>query len=451
MDAYQRSKQVRRAKQNDANAKIRQALRGTNPHTANLVFDLSKGEQGNKIDKNRRAHAKAIEVVSGLLSSFALPMRPRFEFNGIRKNAVDESGNISEGVIKIGVILHTMLNHKARIDVPVIVKNGSIIEPAVFFYNDAPYVMCAPALEELVRAGSLRKETQPRGMFSAPSTTDVTSADLPTQPIVNQEHMFSPGPRNPFTFRRQYNKEAQHKAEPRKRTNIDTPTEMPELWNGDVQDEMLDPSERRREKLFEPGAKVKMSEDFQARERGGGHLIIPKGESGVVMKDQEGDGKMLYVCFEALGMGAHVPKRMLKSAARMKKLSQIGGPEYIQESYVIEHPAGLQNAGYRLGASSGEGMVFYDHIDGQWSPFDSSEASAALANQLTEESWMAHLAADAVPFREVMWTKTAAATTDQVKNEVRQMLREGYQVVDIKEAIKRRYPEQSTEALQGLN
>ena len=43
-----------------------------------------------------------------------------------------------------------------------------------------------------------------------------------------------------------------------------------------------------------------------------------------------------------------------------------------------------------------------------------------------------------------------AATVDQVRHQVQEMLREGYQTVDIKAAIQRQYPEQANEALKGL-
>lgn len=448
MDIYRKSSQARRAKQKEANSKVRDALSGLNPKTSGLVFDLSSGKDGYKA--NNRAHVKAMELVAGLIGKFALPIRPKLSFQGMVKNASDKHGNIEDGVVNIGVELHTLMKHRAKIDVPVLIRSNSLLEPAVFFHNGAPYVMCEPALKELVRGGSLTKEMQPRGMFSGP-IGDATSKDLPRQPLINQENMYSPGARNPWTFKRHHNKEAQHKAEPRKRTNIDTPTEMPELWDNDVPDETLDVSERRRDGLYEVGAKVKLTEDFQARERGGSNVLVPKGEIGIVMKDMEGDGKILHVCFEEMGLGAYIPKRMLKNAS-IKKVSQVNAPEYIQETFLVEHPAGAMTAGYKFGASSSDGgMVFYDNIDGEWFAFDGSENSDITASKLNSEGWHLFMNADAAPFGQVSWSKTASVTPDQVKNEVRQMIREGYTAIDIKEAISRRFPEQAAEALQGLN
>ena len=90
--------------------------------------------------------------------------------------------------------------------------------------------------------------------------------------------------------------------------------------------------------------------------------MIPKGESGKVLRDMEGDGQMLFIHFQDLNFSAIIPNMMLKKASR-----------------------------------------------------------------------------------------TAATTLDQVRNEVKAMLREGYQEVDIKEAVSRKYPEHADEALKGLN
>lgn len=354
MGLFEDAKKNLKAKREANKANIHNALHGLSPRTADLMFDLSHGEKGYKLDNTRRAHVKAIELVSSLLGSFSLPVRPRLQYQGMIRNSIDDNGIIEDGIIKIGVTLNTLMGHKAYIDIPVIVRGKKLVEPAVFFYDNAPYVMCGPALDDLVKRGSLQKETQIRRIFSPPLDGVAPQGEGAREPITNHEHMFSPGARNPYNFRRQYNKTA---GEPRKRTNIDVPAERPELWDHDVQDEILDPAERRRDELFGIGSDIILTEDIQARDRGGGHLIIPSGERGKVLKDSCGEGKMLQVNFQELGITATIPKRFLRTAA----------------------------------------------------------------------------------------------TVEQVQNEVKAMLREGYQDVDIKEAIKRRYPTQAEEVLSSFN
>lgn len=396
MGAYDNFMKSRKKVRKNNNRHIRSALRGTTPKSASLIFDLSSGDKGQKVNIDKRAHIKAIEIVSDLIGGFHLPVRPTIEYHGMLKQATDNKGNITDGLIKIGVSLRTLMGHKANIDIPVIIRNGSLLEPAVFFFEQAPYVMCGPAFEDLVKVGALQKEMQPRSLYSPPMDGHPEFGNNPRTPITNQDHMFSPGSRNPWTMRRGSKmgdwlgidsntaekktpknpkqrdehvedwmnldknaaKEVGHgNGKPRQRTNIDTPTEIPELWEPGVPDAYMDVAERNREGLLEPGTMVTLEEDVKTKARGGGYLVLPSGEQGQVLKDLEGDGKMLYVLFPAMGIKTPVPKKMLKSAA----------------------------------------------------------------------------------------------SSDQVKYEISQMIREGYPTVDIKEAIKRRYPEQADEVLSGIN
>lgn len=487
MSIYERFKQATRA-QKLAKSNIGHAVRGATTRTSALISDLSnKSKNTVRVDINRRAHTKAIELVADLISSFALPSQPRLEYRGMIKQATDDSGNITSGLVRVGAQLRTLIGHKINIDIPVMIRNSSLLSPSVFFYNDAPYVLCSTALEELMKNGSAVRSMQPRGMYSAPVDGEpVHPNDYPIMPISNTENMYSPGSRNPWTFRRyssqqpknpkqrdehleiwmNLDKKAQidfftsiwravdnvdgkflnngvdlkdpmhtefrssfydsvitdlqqaaeaihtdnveqtvslldsanskltefntkhektmspdqnqamaslmseitrasqavqsnkiaHNGKPRERTNIDTPAEKPEL-HPEAPDAVLDEAERSREDLLHPGDCVKLEEDLQARNRGGGHIVIPSGEEGHVVRDIGGDGKILYVEFTAFDVKMPAPAYFLRAAS---------------------------------------------------------------------------------------------VTTDQVQHEIREMIREGYSEVDIRETIARRFPEHAKQALEGL-
>ena len=99
MDLYDRFRQARSQVREANKKKIQGALNNIMPKTASLVFDLSQGEKGKKIDNNRRAHVKAVELVSSLLNSFSLPVRPMLSYRGMVKNAIDNTGVIEDGII----------------------------------------------------------------------------------------------------------------------------------------------------------------------------------------------------------------------------------------------------------------------------------------------------------------------------------------------------------------
>jgi hypothetical protein len=472
---YEKARAMRRQKQGQVNAQVRDAMRGLTPRTAKLTFDMSN-RTTNTINENKNARIKAVAMVSDLLESFDLPSRAKFEYLGMVKEATSKDGTIEDGVVKIGAVIPSLMGHKISIDIPVIIKKKSLLEPAVFFYDGAPYVLCRPALDQLVKRGTLNKEVlERRNMYAPPPMEQWMALDHePARtPIINRDHMFNPGSRNPWKFKRysqttpkqidllnpqevqdphrpttnmtidqmfaelsklqlddknkkwvddmkKYYTSGKWKTEPdgeefitswlndalhrnqeymdigksvsegvgiepgevdwrspatkyktvdaakektqRERTNIDTPTEMPELWKGDVAEEVLDMAERDRSDVWQVGDEVKLSKDFEVRERGGSQLIIPSGEKGKIIRMNDGAGLCFMVEFPEMELTVpDVPSRFLKSADNRK-----------------------------------------------------------------------------------------AATVDQVKHEVREMLREGYPAVDIKAAVEKKYPEHASEALKGL-
>ena len=127
---YKEAQQVRRGKQKKVNSQVRSALRGLMPKNAKLTFDLTDN-QNNHIDINRNAKIKSIAIVSDLLDSFGLPSKAKLEYHGMLKNATNKNGDIEDGIVKIGAIISTLMAHKIAVDIPVIVKNKKLIEPAV--------------------------------------------------------------------------------------------------------------------------------------------------------------------------------------------------------------------------------------------------------------------------------------------------------------------------------
>ena len=460
-EMYKLASMNRRAETSKSVSKIRDAMRGVPSHTAALTFDMSMLSGNNSINTDQNATVKALSMVSTLLNSFSIPMKPRLMHLGTIKNA-SEGSKSGASIIRIGATLQTLLGHKAQIDIPVMVHDRSLIEPSVFFYEGAPYVMCASAINELIKRGSMFKQTKIRGMYSSPVPQSVNEQQLPDQPIMNRDHMFNPGSQNPWKFRRysqtnsdelrwevhgfsddepdylveKFNDEATatkcckennqseagksrttpedwkhitfyvldtqtgekkasvHKSQRGGQTSItiyrfdDQEVEheilvkcryIPEhtpSWSGfeerfqqptepaevdiisatmdgqpvdltseeerevhekvveeistsgreyepdddrffasrKASENILDPADRDQEEYFTPGTEVATTEQVSVYERGGTHINIPKGETGVVLRDTQGDNKVLYVCFPELECEAIVPHHQLKVA-----------------------------------------------------------------------------------------------------------------------------------------
>jgi len=123
------------------------------------------------------------------------------------------------------------------------------------------------------------------------------------------------------------------KKETRKRVNIDEAVAFTDPSQNTMPDSMLDTMERDQSKWFHTGDEVKLSSDCEVRERGGTFLVLPKGETGEVVRDMHGDGTQIFVEFQDLGLAAVIPANFLKSAA-------------VQEEQVIHEIKALKAAGY---------------------------------------------------------------------------------------------------------
>jgi len=676
MNTYKKAVAVRRQKQSKINSRIKAAMSGLPSHTAKLNFDLTDRDTNKKIDVPRNARIKAIAIVSDLLDSFGLPSKAKLNYLGTVKKATTKDGDIKDGILKVGAVISTLLGHKIAIDVPVIVRDKSLLEPAVFFYDGSPFVLCKQAIDQLIKRGTLDKAiAERRNLYSPPLMEKWLGIDHePARtPIINKDHMFNPGSRNPWKFRRYSQKNVmvdcpectgagsssathgegtfeipcenckgsgnievnpsdiiegkdtwtrcpdcgeytQHDQcvscqqsgssdvegarlsphaeeqckqcgysmpaneagcrqcgaprqaciqkkqakdkKPRERTNIDTPTEFPEVWKGDLPQQVLDPAERSREDLFGVGQAVKLSEDFEARERGGGQVVVPSGERGKVVRDMKGDGLCLMVNFPDMDISAIVPKRFLKLATQegsnhpfdkqarltpgvysivlpdfpetgwtlfvdpsgnaVLQYTRKTGAEIIGSIYpnpvqshpgiedviaaaietnkdeMVESVADMQqyinSAGikYDLESEFNEQTQLREQeyggdkegisereLENPWvtsgEPSHEPEIKSKCQWCLSEMEETAGTAQGEVICQKcVEWAKAnpgectpeqlkdlgatrTAATTEQVKHEIREMLREGYTPVDIIAAVKEKYPEHAVEVLKNLS
>jgi hypothetical protein len=764
---FEKARIVRRQKQAKTNAQVKEAMQGLTPRTAKITFDMSN-RTNTVVDQNKNARIKAVAMVSDLLESFDLPSRAKFEYLGMVKEATSKDGTIEDGIVKIGAVIQTLMGHKLSIDIPVIIKKKSLLEPAVFFYDGAPYILCRPALDQLVKRGTLNKEVQQkRNLYSPPPMEQWQAIDHEParMPILNRDHMFNPGSRNPWKFRRYsqtqgalkdvwqqthekmpdhaktllgerpagsqwggegfaehhidlpwedvtektpenvrfpgakyyhiphetrmqhfpkssvgaiplnefpqellgkiqltqgahgkemqireedvspeftkkheetgahvitgpedfgdavwtahpgpimsplprdfdgdinklfaqgkpfavkvvkapktdktaspmipkdpekvkeltknkpkenlrpwedkpvelagshpkiYNEtmadetkivpieeimdkdgtmgitkysdgaiiywgqnhnsegtkpdgsaiskqefrslptthpywsgwrdeyadkqrlltdaetmELEHHlygtaktAEDRERTNIDTPTETPELWKGDVAEEVLDPAERDRSDIWQVGDEVSVTKNFEVRERGGGQVIIPSGEKGKIIRNIDGTGLCFVVEFPEMDLTANeVPARFLKSAALNLKpdtaeIYEISPGQYVMYHTYSEHP--------------GLAWETFSDDPGSFDPNDADEIDINTVDvskyKLVDKHDFRGAPGTTAPDGTVA-TRTAVATVDQVKHEIREMLREGYPTVDIRAAVEKKYPEHAPEALRGL-
>ena len=447
MDMYTKAKIVRRQKQGQINAQIKNALRGLTPRTAKITFDISD-RTTNTVDENKNARIKAVAMVSDLLDSFDLPSRAKFEYLGMVKEATSKDGVIEDGIVKIGATIQTLMGHKIAIDIPVIVKDKNLLEPAVFFSDGSPFILCRQAIDQHIKRGTLYKETpERRNMYSPPPMEQWMAIDHEQArvPILNRDHMFNPGSRNPWKFRRYSGKTAAPGFLDAVTPILDKYAELEVFDLLEANDSGLaiaatssNPAVSSAVKEIAELAKQHGLTENKPHDSPYG-LIFSFGNVQDYVKTAQRNTPRERTNIDTPAETPElwkddVAEEVLDPAERDRSdVWQVGDEVKLAKDLEVRERGGTQ-----IIIPSGEAGKIIRNIDG---------AGMCFVVEFPDMELTAH----EVPARFLKSTNNKkAATIDQVKHEVRSMIREGYPVVDVKATVIRKYPEHATEALKGL-
>jgi hypothetical protein len=79
--------------------------------------------------------------------------------------------------------------------------------------------------------------------------------------------------------------------------------------------EFLDTGEKKVERKFSPGEKVRIRKEYKVRDRGGILHTLSRGERGIVLRDYDGDQRVFVVRFPELGYAAKCPTTVLSGGS----------------------------------------------------------------------------------------------------------------------------------------
>ena len=134
---------------------------------------------------------KAVREVLGQLS---FPMGWDARYLGVKRASGTGSFGVEDGVINMQVEFKSRLGARHHIEVPVFVRAGRALAPAVLMHNGRIRTITQHAIDDIVKAAELTKPVLDRKMFSPPS--DQRGAPRRT-PIIQKDmfHNASRGPR----------------------------------------------------------------------------------------------------------------------------------------------------------------------------------------------------------------------------------------------------------------
>src|SRR5579872_3227391 len=114
---------------------------------------------------------KAIETTRDLLDTFDFPVQPRLQYTGVKtfRRASDElNAPVEDGIIMLTASFVTQSGVKNEVGIPVLVRDGMIVQPSVMFHEGTMKVIAPSSVNQIIATGTFDQPLPSRGQFSGP-------------------------------------------------------------------------------------------------------------------------------------------------------------------------------------------------------------------------------------------------------------------------------------------
>jgi hypothetical protein len=187
-------RQARRAARQETHSKVGEALR----REAGGAWDLSRKLHGTSRPKTLpECITAAIGITRDLLAEFDFPSPPQLSYTGVKevKTANNERNSpVEDGVLMLVARFQTVSGVRNEIQIPVQIRQGSILQPSVFLHNGTMSVIAPSSVKEILASGTFKQTYPAREMFSGPiSPQDQQHWYDSTQNSKMDHSRFSPG------------------------------------------------------------------------------------------------------------------------------------------------------------------------------------------------------------------------------------------------------------------
>lgn len=114
----------------------------------------------------------AMQYVVDALSEFDAGGKLDPSYGGMKRGAGSGAHGITEGSITINIDVRPAEGMPRRLEVPVQVKNGHMLQPSIVYNQGTPYVMCQASLDDIMAGAEVKQSVQVdrENMYSLPKT-----------------------------------------------------------------------------------------------------------------------------------------------------------------------------------------------------------------------------------------------------------------------------------------
>lgn len=241
-------------------------------------WDLREDPEGAYKIGGQHPGIAAVLLVRKALSEFDIPTPMNLRYAGMKRVTGKPPYHIGDGHIMVRAELMSLSSVRHWVDIPVVVKSGRMLHPAVLLHNASPRVITQHTLDDILKQGDVMVQDPPRRtMYSPPNEHKVKRPRVPAV----QPGLFSALPGRAHI----------------RAALVGRRTAAPEH---------RDRAEMPADESLPCGREITLSNDVEVRDRGGVVYTLSSGTKGTIVRDIEGDNRRYYVNFPSEGFRAPI-------------------------------------------------------------------------------------------------------------------------------------------------
>lgn len=302
-----RARQLHRARRHELiHSRIAEAIGQTAAREAALQWSLyshdPEEDAGTPIGSQHPGQA-ALIATRKALSEFRMPSSFDIRFTGMHRFSGRGAYEVDDGILYVEATLHSLSGVDRVVDIPVIVKNGRVLEPVAVMDRGVIRAMTQHTFDDLLGQGTFMAAIPQRQNMYSPPPEDRRP---PTQVPIVRPGMFGLAPINKQLTA------AYVKSAMRGHYVTTLPDFAPmQRQAREPAPDHLDWAERPLPEVM-AGDDVTLTKGIDVVGRDGQRWHIASGTRGQAQRDMCGNGEYYYVFFPELGMSVKVRSEVLR-------------------------------------------------------------------------------------------------------------------------------------------
>ena len=149
--------------------------------------DASEQVPGIPLTHGMHPGTAALQAAGTALSQLSIPGGYKLNYRGMSRSSGRGQHGMTDGTIVVTADLKTLSGIRVQLDIPMIVRQGRLLEPSVFFHEGYPRIIAQSTLDSILDRGTFSRPQLARShMYSSPPSLDEERAVAakPWQPMV---------------------------------------------------------------------------------------------------------------------------------------------------------------------------------------------------------------------------------------------------------------------------